>query len=50
MLFYHILGQDTKLRPFNNQDATSYDTAVYANEDINSVVTDHSTYMVQSKI
>ena len=34
---YHILGQDTKLRPFNNQDATSYDTAVYANEDINSL-------------
>ena len=34
---YHILGQDTKLRPFNNQDATSYDTTNYTTEDINSL-------------
>lgn len=34
---YHILGQDTKLRPFSNQDATSYDTKNYTNEDINSL-------------
>ena len=34
---YHILGQDTKLRPFNNQDATSVDPKNYTNEDINSL-------------
>ena len=34
---YHILGQDTKLRPFDNQDATSYDKKDYTNEDINSL-------------
>ena len=34
---YHILGQDTKLKPFNDQEATVYDTAVYTTEDINSL-------------
>ena len=34
---YHILGQDTKLKPYNNQEGTTFDTKVYTTEDINSL-------------
>lgn len=34
---YHILGEDTKLKPYNNQEGTTFDTKVYTNEDINSL-------------
>lgn len=34
---YHILGEDTKLRPYSNQEGTTFDTKVYTTEDINSL-------------